>query len=239
MAVAWLVLGTVAYVALGLLGRMTIAGRRGAEPGLAGRRCRDADVRAHSTALVVAGGGAGCGSRASPVNLLTGASASQAAVFAVSNISQASSPCSSCGRWRRTCSVPEARAPRAAAGLLGGAGLVRGRGHSSAPWSAASAGALLGDWTLGDGVVWWARNAAGSIAIFTTGILALATWRRIRRPGGRPSSRASLRARGTRDAPDRHGDAAALPGVLRVIPRSRWPSRCWSPRCGPGCGSPR
>ncbi len=56
---------------------------------------------------------------------------------------------------------------------------------------------LLGDWTLGDGVVWWARNATGSVALFTTGILALATWHRIRRPGGTAELGASLRARGT------------------------------------------
>ena len=56
---------------------------------------------------------------------------------------------------------------------------------------------LLGDWTLGDGVVWWARNATGSVALFTTGILALATWQQIRRPGGTAELRASLRARGT------------------------------------------
>ena len=46
---------------------------------------------------------------------------------------------------------------------------------------------LLGDWTGLDGLVWWGRNATGDLAIFTTGILAVAAWRRLRRPGERPS----------------------------------------------------
>ncbi len=52
---------------------------------------------------------------------------------------------------------------------------------------------LLGDWTGLDGVVWWGRNATGNVAIFTTGILALAAWQQTATPRRqRPSSVASL-----------------------------------------------
>ena len=194
--VAWLVIGTVAYAGLGLLGRLTIpdgevlslvwpaAGVAMLMFGLTPPRWW------WLTAVLVA-------AAAVPVNFFTGASASQAAVFAVSNVSQG---------------VIAVLLLRALAPHLLGAGGRDPLERLQDFWAvlascvvAALAGAvvgsvgrgLLGDWTLGDGVVWWARNTAGSIALFTTGILALATWHRIRRPGGAAELGASLRARGT------------------------------------------
>ena len=194
--VAWLGLGTVAYVALGLLGRATIpdgevlslvwpaAGVAMLMFGLTPRRWW------WLAALLVAGA-------ALPVNFLTGASASQTAVFAVSNVLQG---------------VVAVLLLRALAPHLLGAGGKDPLERLQDFWAvlascvvAALAGAvvggvgrgLLGDWTLGDGVVWWARNAAGSVALFTTGILALATWHRTRRPGGTAELGAILRARAT------------------------------------------
>ncbi len=194
--VAWLGIGTVAYVGLGLLGRMTIpdgevlslvwpaAGVAMLMFGLTPRRWW------WLAALLVAGA-------ALPVNFFTGASASQAAVFAVSNVSQG---------------VIAVLLLRALAPHLLGAGGKDPLERLQDFWAvlascvvAALAGAvvgsvgrgLLGDWTLGDGVVWWARNATGSLALFTTGILALATWWRLRRPRGMADFGVALRARGT------------------------------------------
>ena len=192
--VAWLGLGAVVYVALGLVGRATIpdgevlslvwpaAGVAMLMFGLAPRRWW------WLAALLVA-------AAALPVNFFTGASASQAAVFAVSNVCQGVV----------AVLLLQALAPR----LLGAGGndpLERLQDFWAVLGScviAALAGAvigslgrgLLGDWTLGDGVVWWARNATGSVALFTTGILGLATWRQVRRPGGTADLRTNLRAR--------------------------------------------
>jgi signal transduction histidine kinase len=194
--VAWLGLGTVAYVALGLLGRATIpdgevlslvwpaAGIAMLMFGLTPRRWW------WLAALLVA-------AAALPVNFFTGASASQAAVFAVSNVFQA---------------VVAVLLLRALAPYLLGAGGRDPLERLQDFWAvlascvvAALAGAvvgsfgrgLLGDWTLGDGVVWWARNATGSLALFTTGIFALATWQQVRRPGGKAELGAILRERAT------------------------------------------
>ena len=184
------------YVALGLLGRMTIPD--GEVLSLVWPAAGVAMLMFGLTpprwwwlaAVLVAGA-------AVPVNFLTGASASQAAVFAVSNVLQG---------------VVAVLLLRALAPHLLGAGGKDPLERLQDFWAvlascvvAALAGAvvgsvgrgLLGDWTLGDGVVWWARNATGSVALFTTGILALATWHRIRRPGGTAELRESLRARGT------------------------------------------
>jgi len=194
--VASLGVGTVVYVVLGLLGRMTIPD--GEVLSLVWPAAGVAMLMFGLTpprwwllvAVLVA-------SAAVPVNFLTGASASQAAVFAVSNVSQG---------------VIAVLLLRALAPHLFGAGGKDPLERLQDFWAvlascvvAALAGAvvgslgrgLLGDWTLGDGVVWWARNAAGSIALFTTGILVLATWQRIRRPGGTAELGAKLRARGT------------------------------------------
>ena len=194
--VAWLGLGTVMYVALGLLGRMTIPD--GEVLSLVWPAAGVAMLMFGLTpprwwwlvAVLVA-------AAAVPVNFLTGASAPQAAVFAVSNVSQG---------------VIAVLLLRALAPHLFGAGGTAPLERLTDFWAvlassavAALAGAvvgsvgrgLLGDWTLSDGVVWWARNATGSVALFTTGILAMATWQRIRRPGGTAELGAKLRARGT------------------------------------------
>lgn len=194
--VAWLGIGTVAYVALGLLGRMTIPD--GEVLSLVWPAAGVAMLMFGLTpprwwwlvAALVAGA-------ALPVNFFTGASAIQAAVFAVSNVLQG---------------VVAVLLLRALTPHLLGAGGRSALERLQDFWAvlascvvAALAGAvvgsvgrgLLGDWTLGDGVVWWARNATGSVALFTTGILALATWHRIRHPGGTAELRESLRARGT------------------------------------------
>ena len=194
--VAWLGIGTVVYVALGLLGRMTIPD--GEVLSLVWPAAGVAMLMFGLTpprwwwlaAVLVAGA-------ALPVNYFTGASAPQAAVFAVSNVFQG---------------IVAVLLLRALAPHLLGAGGKDPLERLQDFWAvlascvvAALAGAvvgsvgrgLLGDWTLGDGVVWWARNATGSVALFTTGILVLATWHRIRRPGGTAELRERLRARGT------------------------------------------
>ncbi len=175
--VAWLGLGAVVYVALGLVGRATIpdgevlslvwpaAGVAMLMFGLAPRRWW------WLAALLVA-------AAALPVNFFTGASASQAAVFAVSNVFQGVV----------AVLLLQALAPR----LLGAGGkdsLERLQDFWAVLGScviAALAGAvigsvgrgLLGDWTLGDGVVWWARNAPEVSPCSRPGSSA---WR----PGGR------------------------------------------------------
>ena len=194
--VAWLAMGTVLYVALGLLGRITIPD--GEVLSLVWPAAGVAMLMFGLTpprwwwlvAVLVA-------ASAVPVNLLTGASASQVGVFAVSNVSQG---------------VTAVLLLRALAPHLLGAGGTDPLERLHDFWAvlascvvAALAGAvvggvgrgLLGDWTVGDGVVWWARNAAGSIALFTSGILALAAWQRTRRPGATAELGASFRARGT------------------------------------------
>ena len=182
------------YVALGLLGRMTIPD--GEVLSLVWPAAGVAMLMFGLTpprwwwlaAVLVAGA-------ALPVNFLTGASASQAAVFAVSNVLQG---------------VIAVLLLRALAPHLLGAGGKDPLERLQDFWAvlascvvAALAGAvvgsvgrgLLGDWTLGDGVVWWARNATGSVALFTTGILALATWQRITSP--RRNGRAPREPSGT------------------------------------------
>ena len=194
--VAWLGLGTVVYVALGLLGRATIPDGEVLSlvwpaAGVAMLMFGLTPLRWWWLAAVLVAGAA------VPVNFLTGASASQAAVFAVSNVLQG---------------VVAVLLLRVLAAHLLGAGGKGPLERLQDFWAvlascvvAALAGAvvgrlgraLLGAWTLGDGVVWWARNASGSVAVFTTGILAIATWQQIRHPGGTAEFRESLRARGT------------------------------------------
>ena len=192
---SWLVLGAGAYFALGLLGRITIDDGEvlslvwpaaGAAMLLFGL----ADVRWWGlVALLV-------GVTTIGLNLLTGATATQAGIFVVSNILQA------------MCAVLilRALAPR-----LWGAGGDRPLDQLTDFWPVVAAsvvgslvgaavgalgrGLLLDDWSATDLAVWWCRNATGCIVIFTTVLLARAAWPTLRGPAGRATLLANVRAR--------------------------------------------
>ena len=196
----WLALGAVVYFALGILGRSTIpdgevlslvwpaAGVAMLLYGLAPRRLW------WWVSVLVAVTTVG-------LNLLTGATGTQAVIFVVSNIAQA------------ICAVliVRALAPRlwgvggdqpmeelgdfwpvlagSVLGALVGAGVgVLGRGL------------LLDGWSWTDLLVWWGRNATGCVVIFTSVVLGMAVWVVARRPGGAAAVRADLEDRGVEAA---------------------------------------
>jgi signal transduction histidine kinase len=193
---AWLGAGTALYFALGVLGRATIpegqvlslvwpaAGLATLMFGLVTARWW------WLVAVLIAGS-------TLVLNVLTGADASYAAVFAVSNAAQGLS----------AVLLLRALAPH----LIGAGGRdPLERLHDfwavlAACLLASLVGAVVGsvgrglldDWTGLDAVVWWGRNATGAVAIFTTGILAVAAWRRLRGEGGRAELTARVRARTT------------------------------------------
>ncbi len=191
----WPVLGAVAYFALGLLGRTTIADGEvlslvwpaaGAAMllfGLAPRRLWALVALLVAVATVV-------------LNLVTGATGTQAGIFVFSNISQA------------ICAVLvlQALAPR-----LWGAGGDQPLEHLRDFWpvvlasvvgsfvgagiGALGRGLLLGQWSWVDLVVWWGRNTTGCIVIVTTVLLAHAAWPALRGPEGRSALRDHVSAR--------------------------------------------
>jgi signal transduction histidine kinase len=192
--VAWLGAGTALYVALGLLGRATIpdgevlslvwpaAGVATLMFGLVAPRWWWVVAGLIAAATV-------------PLNLITGSSVAFAAVFAVSNVVQGLGAVlllrtltphliGAGGRdpLERLHDFWAVLASCLLSSLLGAVVGSVGRG-------------LLGDWTGLDGLVWWARNATGNAAIFTTGIFAVAAWSHLRSPGGRAELLASARAR--------------------------------------------
>ncbi len=193
----WLALGALAYFALGVLGRTTIpegqilslvwpaAGVSMLLFGLSPQRLW------WLVALLIAGATVA-------LNMLTGATGTQAGIFVVSNIAQA------------LCAVLIIRrfAPR-----LWGAGGEEAMEELSDFWpvlAGSVVGSLVGagvgvlgrgifldSWSWTDLLVWWGRNATGCVVIFTTVVLGAAVWKVVQRPGGGATLRADLEARAT------------------------------------------
>jgi signal transduction histidine kinase/integral membrane sensor domain MASE1 len=199
---AWLSIGTAAYLALGMLGRATIphgeilslvwpaAGVGLLLFGLVPRRwwwC-SAVLLAGSTVVL---------------NLLTGATWTQAGIFVVSNIVQAIVAVLVIRAWRpglwgvggdRPLEQLRDFWPVLAGSVVGSfVGAVLG---------VVGRGIVLDRWSATDLFVWWSRNATGCVVVFTTVVLGGAVWRRARGPD--PWAR--LRA----DVEDRVGEAALL-----------------------------
>ena len=190
----WLALATLAYFALGVLGRTTIAegevmslvwpaaGAAMLLFGLTAQRLWPVVVLLVAVATVA-------------LNLLTGATGTQAGIFVVSNVAQA------------ICGVLVLRALSPG---LQGAGGVRPLETLRDFWAVVAAsvssallgaglgvlgrGVLLDSWSATDLAVWWGRNAAGSVVVVTTVLLGLAAWPRLRR-GTLSVAGADLRAR--------------------------------------------
>jgi signal transduction histidine kinase len=190
-----LALGAVVYFALGILGRATIpdgqvlslvwpaAGVAMLLFGLSSQRLW------WLVALLIAG-------TTVALNMLTGASGTQAGIFVVSNVAQA------------LCAVliVRALAPR-----LWGAGGDQPLEELSDFWpvlfgsvvgslvgavvGVIGRGLLLDTWSWTDLMVWWARNATGCVVIFTTVVLGVALGRVVRRPGGGAALLADLDSR--------------------------------------------
>jgi signal transduction histidine kinase/integral membrane sensor domain MASE1 len=194
--VGWLLLGVLAYFLLGLLGRATIvegevlslvwpaAGASMLMFGLTSPRWWW--LVSALVALATVG-----------LNLLTGATGTQVVIFVVSNVLQA------------LCAV---MVLRVLSPQLRGAGGALPLEERKDFWSiviASVVGSLLGaisgslgrgllldSWSWIDFFVWWGRNAVGCVVIVTTGLLALATWRRLRGRAIDADVRAAVAARG-------------------------------------------
>jgi signal transduction histidine kinase/integral membrane sensor domain MASE1 len=192
----WLALGTAAYFGLGILGRTTIAdgevlslvwpaaGVAMLFFGLAPQRLWwlvSALVAVTTVAL----------------NLLTGATGTQAGIFVVSNVAQA---------------IAAVLIVRALAPRLWGAGGDHPMEELDDFWpvlagsivgsfvgavvGAVGHGLFLERWSLTDLMVWWGRNTTGCVVIFTTVVLGVSVWQVLQRSGGATALRADLEARG-------------------------------------------
>jgi signal transduction histidine kinase len=133
------------------------------------------------------------------LNLVTGATVTQAGIFVVSNVAQA---------------ISAVLVMRRLAPHLRGAGGDQPLEQLREFWpivagsvAGSVVGAVLGTlgrWLLLDGwswtdlLVWWARNAFGSVVIVTTGLLLLSSWHRLQAP----EARVELRAAVLRRAPE-------------------------------------
>ncbi|MET0998941.1 MAG: ATP-binding protein [Marmoricola sp.] len=174
----WLALGAAAYFLLGLLGRATIkegevlslvwpaAGAAMLFYGLTAPR------RWPLVTVLVALATVG-------LNLLTGATWTQVAIFVTSNVTQAI-----CAVLLLRAFAPHLRGaggeepleqlrdfwPIMATSVLGSlvGAAIGGLGR----------GLLLDSWSWMDFMVWWGRNTAGCIVVVTTVLLALAAWQR-------------------------------------------------------------
>lgn len=190
-----LALGAVAYFVLGILGRTTIpegevlslawpaAGVAMLMFGLAPRRLW------WWVALLIA-------VTTVALNLLTGATVTQAGIFVVSNITQG------------ICAV---LIVQVLASRLWGAGgdelleelrdfwpVLAGSIVGSlvgAGIGVVGRGLLLDSWSWTDLLVWWGRNATGCVVIFTTVVLGVEVWRELHRPEGGAALRETLEAR--------------------------------------------
>ena len=132
------------------------------------------------------------------LNLLTGATWPQVAIFVVSNIVQG------------ICAV---LVLRALAPQLRGAGGDRPLEQLRDFWPILTAsvlgslvgaavgglgrGVLLDNWSWLDLLVWFGRNVVGCVVVYTTAVLLLAAWHRLREPGGRAELFDSLQKRRT------------------------------------------
>ncbi len=206
--VVWLGLGAVAYFALGLLGRATIADGEvlslvwpaaGAAMllfGLAPLRLWWPTAGLVAVATVA-------------LNLLTGATPTQSAIFVVSNIAQAI-----CAVLLLRSLAPRLRGaggdepleelrdfyPVLTASVIGSlvGAAVGGVGR----------GLFLDTWSLTDVVIWWGRNATGCVVVVTTVLLVVAVLPGIRGHRGRAVLE-DLRTRGP--------EAAVLAAFTAVI----------------------
>ncbi len=120
------------------------------------------------------------------LNLLTGATWPQVAIFVVSNIVQG---------------IFAVLILRALAPQLRGAGGDRPLEQVRDFWPILTAavlgslvgavvggigrGVLLDNWSWLDLLVWFGRNVVGCVVVYTTAVLLLAAWHRLREPGGR------------------------------------------------------
>jgi signal transduction histidine kinase len=196
----WLALGTVAYFVLGVLGRTTIADGEVLSlvwPAAGAAMLLFGFTATHRWALVavlVAVATIG-------LNLITGATPTQAGIFVVSNVAQAI-----CGVLVLRKLSPQLRgaggdqpleqlrdfwsivAASVLSALVGAA--VGGLGR----------GLLLDSWSWTDMLVWWGRNATGVVVVVTTTLLAMAAWQRARQPDRRAEWREELRDRGLEGA---------------------------------------
>lgn len=190
-----LVLGTLVYLLLGVLGRLTIlegevlslvwpaAGVAILLFGLASQRSWWLVSLLVALATVT-------------LNLLTGATWTQVGIFVVSNVVQA---------------ITAVLILRALAPQLRGAGGGRCLEQLRDFWPILTAsvvaalvgatlgglgrGLLLDTWSELDFAVWFGRNAVGCVVIFTTGVLLLDSWDRMRTPAARAVLRAVARKR--------------------------------------------
>lgn len=196
----WLALGTASYFLLGLLGRSTI--RDGEVLSLVWPAAGASMLMFALTpprwwgivAVLVAGS-------TLALNVLTGATVSEAAVFVVANVLQAltavlilrglSPHLIGAGGENQLEQLRDFWSVLAACFIAAAVGATVG---------GLSRGLLLDGWTPLDGFVWWARNVAGSVAVATTGLLVLGAWQRHRTAGTRLDlrtvTRDTLRARG-------------------------------------------
>jgi signal transduction histidine kinase len=193
--VTWLMLGGVVYFVLGVLGRLTIAegevlslvwpaaGAAILLFGLVPQRLWGLAALLLAAVTVL-------------LNLITGATPTQAGIFVVSNIAQA------------VCAVLilQRLAPR-----LWGAGGDQSLEELRDFWPVLTAsvlgslvgavvgglgrGLFLDSWSWTDLMVWWGRNATGCVVIVTTVLLARAVWPTLKGPDGLGALRANLSAR--------------------------------------------
>ncbi len=193
---AWLLLGVLLYFLLGLLGRSTI--HEGEVPSLvwpaAGAAMLLFGLTPRRQWLLVS---VLVAVATAALNLLTDATWTQVAIFIVSNVAQG------------ICSV---LVLRASAPQLLGAGGDRPLAHLRDFWPillASVAGSLVGaalgslgrgvlldSWSWLDLVVWFGRNVVGCVVVYTTAVLLMEVWHRVREPGGRAELFASLEKRG-------------------------------------------
>ena len=192
---SWLALGTLAYLGLGLLGRLTIADGETLSLvwpaagvgmllfGLTARRWWPVVAVLVSLATVA-------------LNLVTGASATQTGIFVVSNVVQAV-----CGVLVLQSLSPPFRGsfgdqrlerlrefwPIVASSVIGAlvGALIGGLGRA----------VLLDRWSATDVVVWWGRNAVGCVVVVSTALLVGAAWPRLRDAAHRSTLVPELRRR--------------------------------------------
>ncbi|MCW2818051.1 MAG: fold-containing protein [Marmoricola sp.] len=205
-ALGLLVLGTVAFVLAGLLGRTTVVDGRALSlvwpaSGVATLMTGACPRRDRPLALVLVG------AAAYVLNVLTGVGASLSLVFVISNVAQA---LVGGELLRRTASGLLVR-PTEAAGDAGHARVRDVGGVLLSSVVGGLVGALLGalavrlvagTWSWADTVVWWGRNSAGAAVVLLTVLLLVsgsrATGERSGASGRTARSAAALQGRLTR-----------------------------------------
>jgi signal transduction histidine kinase len=191
----WMALGTGVYFALGVLGRETIAAGETKSlvwpaAGAAMLFYGLSPLRWWPLVTVLVG------LATVLLNTITGATLTQAGIFVVANVAQAT-----CGALLLRGLSPHLR----------GAGGDQPFDRLRDFWSILAAsvvsalvgagigwlgrGLVLDEWSGDDVVVWWGRNTAGCLVVVTTALLCLASYERLRRPGARARLRSAVRDR--------------------------------------------